>query len=200
MEYKLDGNRLIFDRELSELDELVLRFVSLFEKTGIKYVIISGYVAILFGRSRTTEDVDIFMEEIDSATFGKFFDEIDKEGFWLINGDGKEEGFDILKEHLSIRIAKRDEAIPNFEIKFPKKDTDFIPLNKPLEVILNGKHLNVSPFEIQIPFKLWLGSDKDIEDATHIYELFKGNLNKEIMHNISKELGVEEKMNEYGFE
>ncbi|MDE1871483.1 MAG: hypothetical protein KGI06_04575 [Candidatus Micrarchaeota archaeon] len=200
MEYTLDGSRLIFNRELSELDELVLKFVSLFNNVGIKYVVISGYVAILFGRTRTTEDVDIFIEVTDSATFGKFFDELGKNGLWLINGDGKEEAFEILNEHLPIRIAKIGEAVPNFEIKLPKKETDFMSLNKPLEVIINDRHLNVSPFEIQIPFKLWLGSDKDIEDATHVYELFKDKLNKELMHNIAKRLGVEKKMVEYGFE
>ena len=52
MEYELKDNKLTFSRELSELDELVMRFVALLDKTGIKYVIISGYVAILFGRSR----------------------------------------------------------------------------------------------------------------------------------------------------
>lgn len=199
MEYELKDNKLTFSRELSELDELVMRFVALLDKTGIKYVIISGYVAILFGRSRTTEDVDIFIEKIDPGKFGKFFDEVEKNGFWLLNGEGKEDGFDTLNELLSIRIAKRNEAIPNFEIKFPKKDTDFISLNQPLEVIINDRHLNISPFEVQIPFKLWLGSDKDLEDATHIYEIFKDKLNKEMMNNIAKELGVDKKMVEYGF-
>ena len=143
--------------------------------------------------------MDIFIEKIDPGKFGKFFDEVEKNGFWLLNGEGKEDGFDTLNELLSIRIAKRNEAIPNFEIKFPKKDTDFISLNQPLEVIINDRHLNISPFEVQIPFKLWLGSDKDLEDATHIYEIFKDKLNKEMMNNIAKELGVDKKMVEYGF-
>jgi hypothetical protein len=200
MEYELRGNKLKFERELSELDELVLQFVNMFDKFKIKYVVISGYVAILFGRSRTTEDVDIFIEKIDFDAFRKFFNEVEANGFWLINGDGKEEAFDILNESLSIRIAKKNEAIPNFEIKFAKKGTDFISLNQPLEVIVNNKHLNISPFEVQIPFKIWLGSDKDIEDAAHVYELFKDKLNRDLMHNIAKELGVEKKMVKNGFE
>jgi hypothetical protein len=178
MEYELKDNELKFYKELSELDELVLEFVAMFDKIGIKYVVISGYVAILFGRSRTTEDVDIFIEKVDLRTFGRFFDEMERNGYWLLNGDNKKDAFDILNEFLSIRIAKKNEAIPNFEIKFPKKDTDFMSLNQPLEVIINNKHLRISPFEIQIPFKMWLGSEKDIEDAAHIYELFKEKLNK----------------------
>jgi len=200
MDYKLKDNKLEFHRELSELDELVLNFVSILDKTGIKYVIISGYVAILFGRSRTTEDVDIFIEKINSESFGRFFDEAQRSGYWLINGNGKEDAFDTLNEPLSIRMAKKNDAIPNFEIKFPKKDIDLVSLNHSLEVVINGKSIMISPFEVQIPFKIWLGSDKDIEDATHIYELFKEELNKDLMYNISKGLGVDKKMIEYGFE
>jgi hypothetical protein len=200
MEYELKDNKLRFNRESSDLDELVISFVALLDKTGIKYVIISGYVAILFGRSRTTEDVDIFIEKTDFGTFGRFFDEFERNGYWLLNGNGKEDAFDTLNELLSIRVAKKNDAIPNFEIKFPKKDTDFVSLNQSLEVVINDKHIRISPFEVQIPFKVWLGSDKDIEDAAHIYELFNEKLNKDLMHNIAKELGVDEKMIEYGFE
>jgi hypothetical protein len=199
MEYELTGNKLKFERELSELDELVLNFVAMLDEIGIRYVIISGYVAILFGRSRTTEDVDVFIEKIDFETFGRFFDETERNGYWLLNGDGKEDAFDTLNGLLAVRIAKKDEAVPNFEIKFPRKETDFFSLNKPLEVIINNKHLNISPFEVQIPFKIWLGSDKDIEDAAHIYELFKDKLNRELMYNIARGLGVEKRMVENGF-
>jgi hypothetical protein len=50
--------RLVIDvtRELSELDRLVLEFVKCLE---FDYVIVAGYVAILLGRARTTDDVDI---------------------------------------------------------------------------------------------------------------------------------------------
>ena len=56
----------------------------------------------------------------------------------------------------------------------------------------------ISRLEIQIPFKIWLSSDKDIEDALHIYELFKDKLNKDLMLSVSKELKVENEMIEYG--
>jgi hypothetical protein len=32
-------------------------------------------------------------------------------------------------------------------------------------------------FELQIPYKLFLGSEKDIEDARFLFKLFKDNLN-----------------------
>ena len=53
----LNDKTIKLDRELNELDLFVLDFVKVLEKHA-RYVLISGYVALLFGRSRTTEDVD----------------------------------------------------------------------------------------------------------------------------------------------
>ena len=55
-------------RELSELDKLVVDFIGILEK-HIKYVIISGYISILLGRARATEDIDVFIEEISFGVF-----------------------------------------------------------------------------------------------------------------------------------
>ena len=52
-------NKIILDKEVNELDRFVVRFIRVLEKYS-DYVIISGYVSILFGRSRATEDIDIF--------------------------------------------------------------------------------------------------------------------------------------------
>ena len=69
MELEFSGNRIVFNRELSNLDRLVLRFVKILDKCGIEYVIISGYIAILFGRSRNTEDVDLFIAQMPFEKF-----------------------------------------------------------------------------------------------------------------------------------
>jgi hypothetical protein len=46
---------------------------------------------------------------------------------------------------------------------------------------------------MQIVFKLSLGSEKDMEDAKHLYELFKENINKEEFHSLIEKLKVKEK-------
>ncbi len=62
MEIEFREDEIIFDRELSLLDSFVLSFTKHLASNNIKYVIVSGYVAILFGRSRISEDVDILIE------------------------------------------------------------------------------------------------------------------------------------------
>jgi hypothetical protein len=59
MEIEFKEDKIIFNRELSLLDSFVLSFTEHLASNNIKYVIVSGYVAILFGRSRISEDVDI---------------------------------------------------------------------------------------------------------------------------------------------
>lgn len=57
--------------------------------------------------------------------------------------------------------------------------------------------LFISPIEIQIAFKLWLGSEKDIEDAVYLFELFKDKLNRNLLIKKCKELNVLETMMKY---
>ena len=200
MEFEFRKGMLKFTKVLSDLDKFVFDFLDVLESNKIEYVIVSGYVSIILGRTRTTEDIDIFIRKMDFKKYEKFFEHLEKEGYWIINAADMEEPFKMLEDGLGIRISKKGRAIPNFEIKFAKKETDFLSLNKPLEVEVNNKRIFMSPLEIQIAFKLWLGSDKDIEDAIHIYEIFKDNLDRKLLINTAKLLKVEKEMNKYGIE
>jgi len=44
-------------------------------------------------------------------------------------------------------------------------------------VKIADRSLYLSPLELQIPYKLFLGSEKDIEDARFLFKLYKDNLN-----------------------
>ncbi len=198
MDFKYDGHILRFDKNLSDLDKLVFDFVGLLEKAKMKYVIVSGYVAILFGRSRTTEDIDIYIGKVEFSEFSKFYDLLTKNDYWLVDSDSAEDAFDRLEKSLSIRAAQKDTVVPNFEVKFAKKETDFMSLNTSIKAIINKRKLIISPLEIQIPYKFKLGSEKDIEDALHIYELFNEKLDKAKMRSIAKGLKVETEMTRHG--
>jgi len=197
MEYEFKNNTLKFNRILSDLDKFMLKFVGILERQKIKYVIISGYVSILFGRSRATEDVDMYVEKFNFEKFKELSKVLEESGFWFINSDDEEELFGMLKDNLSVRIAEKDKVIPNIEMKFPKKDTDFLSLNQPLQVELNRNILLTSPLELQVAYKFLLGSEKDIEDALHIYNTFKEILDRKLMKELMKKLKVEDKAKKY---
>jgi len=90
MEFEFKNNQILFDRELSELDEFVIKFVNILDKNKINYVLVSGYIAILFGRSRETEDIDIILEKISFEKFNFLWNEIQKEFECLNTSSPKE--------------------------------------------------------------------------------------------------------------
>ena len=53
-----------------------------------------------------------------------------------------------------------------------------------------GASLCISPIDTQIAYKLFLGSDKDIEDAVYLWEIFKNDLDHNRMKSRMKEFGV----------
>lgn len=57
--------------------------------------------------------------------------------------------------------------------------------------------LHISPIEVQILFKLFLGSEKDIEDAAHLYEVFKHRLDIGLMEEFARRLNVEKDMERF---
>lgn len=192
MEFEFSEGKIVFNRALSELDELVLRFVKILDAQEIDYVIISGYIAILFGRSRNTEDVDLFIEEMPLERFKLFWEVLYKEGFECLNTSSAEEAYeDYLKDKLAIRFAEKRMLEPNFEMKFPKTKYNNYSLRNKVTVILNGEKLITSEMELQIAFKLNLGSDKDFEDARHLYNLFKEHLDVNLLKKQISELRVE---------
>ena len=191
-----NGIRLT-NKTLSELDIFVLDFLSVL-KTYTNYVIVSGYVTILFGRARGTEDIDIIIEKIDRGMFERFFSDLTERNYWFLNSDDQNDLFNMLNENLAVRIAKSGEIIPNIELKFVKDYFDNFSLRNSLKVMMGDHEMKISPIELQIPYKLYLSGDKDIEDAIYLYEIFKETVDRKTLKNFLKEFDVD--ATDYGIE
>ncbi len=179
MEYLKEKKEIILERELSKLDKLVLNFIKILKK-HVDYVIISGYISILLGRSRATEDVDLFIKKINYIQFYELNKELEKNNFECINSENPNEIFSYLNSGLAIRYSRKGKPIPNFEIKFPKKEIDEGTFEDFIKVFIKKENLKISSLERHIAFKKYfLKSDKDMEDALHIEELFEKQLDYE---------------------
>ena len=186
MEYDIGKREIKSCKILSELDKLVLDFVRVLEK-HVDYVLISGYVSILLGRTRITEDIDIFIKETSLEKFSELYNELKEAGFWCINAEKPEEIYSYLKDKLGVRFARENEAVPNFEVKFPKREIDKEIFQDFLIVKLSEGNLKISSLERHIAFKrYYLGTPKDIEDAEHIEKTFKGKIDYEKVNKIKK--------------
>lgn len=186
MELKLIGNKLIFNRKLSILDQFVIDFIRVLEKCHVKYVVVSGYIAIVFGRSRNTEDIDIIVEKLGKRKFTKVWSTIIKSYECLNTLDLNSAYIDYLSEGSALRFSKKGKYIPNIEFKFADEPVSRMAIRTALCLILNGNCINISRLELQIAYKMYLGSDKDLEDAKFLFELFEDKLNNSKLYNFLK--------------
>ncbi len=156
-----------------------------------KYVLLSGYIAILFGRSRQTEDIDLVIEDLDEQRFRKLWKAL--HAFECLNTNNPHKAF---KEYLcnktAIRFSRPHTYIPNMELKFAHQAFESEALERRVKVVLDEHVLFISPLELQIAFKLFLGSEKDIEDAKHLHILCKEYLNNKLFHSYLHALRQEE--------
>lgn len=191
MELRYSTGRVEVDGKIiTALDRFVIGFVRLLEEHNIKYVIVSGYVAILFGRARGTEDIDILVERMDASGFLSLYKSAIERGYDFLNPEDATGLYEMLCERLGIRAAEKDTVIPNMEMKFAKDDFDRYALYHRLEAVFNGERIYISPIELQIPYKLYLGSEKDIEDAIYLWDIFQGKLDVMLLKRFMRELKV----------
>lgn len=197
MKYDAEKREINLNKEINNLDRFVLDFV----KNLDSYVIVSGYVSILLGRTRATEDVDLLIPKVNKEAFENIWNKIHDAGFWCINTSNINDAFEMSQEH-AIRFAK-SKPVPNIEFKIIKTDLDKYSYGNRLKVILNSDKVFISPLEMQIAYKLFLAadgieeeleSDKDIEDAKHLYDVFKEKINKEELLILVNKLNVKNKL------
>ena len=178
MELEYEERVITFNKELSRLDEMALKFSDQLLALDIKYVFLSGYVAILFGRNRQSEDVDCICKPFSYEEFMEFWELISEDFDCIITSDVEGAYNEYLKTGIALRFANKGKIIPNVEMKFATTDMHFQAIYNSLEVIVNERKLNIAPFEQQIAYKLFMGSEKDIEDARFLFKLFEEHIDK----------------------
>lgn len=194
---ELSDDTLTVSRELSELDKDVLEFTQVLDACDVNYVIVSGYVAILTGRSRSTEDIDVILESLSEAETEQLVTELKDREYWGM-AMPLAEMYSMVSEGSRIRIAEDGEMYPNFETWFVSNSVEREALSNPLTVTFNEGQIEISPLELQIAYKLRLAqaadslSGKDFEDALHLYLTFEERFNTEQLETYVNQLGVED--------
>ena len=197
MEINFSKSEIKFEKGLNSLDKFVIDFTSILNRLNIKYVLVSGYVSILFGRNRSSEDIDMFIERLDFKRFQLLWNELNNVFECIITTDVNEAYNEYLTKHYALRFSKKSRFIPNIEIKFPKIDLDKWALDNRKRVVFNNHTVFISSLELQISFKLYLGSEKDIEDARFLYNLFKENLDMPLLKEFNQKLKIGEVFDNY---
>lgn len=196
MEMEFQEDKIYLDRELSKLDRMAIYFSEKLRESGIEHVLVSGYVAIVFGRNRASEDIDVICEPVSEDVFGRFWGSL-KEMECIITSDMESAYNNYLKDGIALRFAYRGEFIPNMEMKFISNGAQREAIEGRKIVFLNGHPVPISPFELQIAYKLFLGSEKDIEDARFLLDLFGERVNLALLMRKIREFGLNEEESKY---
>ena len=184
----LNKKTIKLDKELNELDKFVFKFLKTLEK-HTKYVIVGGYIAILLGRNRGTEDIDIIIPKMSKFNFQSFYDDMIKNNFWCLNSGDVNEIYGLLTAKHAARFAIKQRIAPNIELKFSKNDIDEEALNSIITVKIGKKALIISALELFIAYKEEvLKSDKDMEDAEYVKIVVKEHLNNRLLDDYKKRL------------
>ena len=188
---EFEGDTVVIEKEPSELDELVLDVTEILNDLDVRYAVVSGYIAVLFGRSRATEDIDVITESFSEMIADELAARLRDAGFW-----GSAMPLDSMHEMLAdesiSRIAEDGHRVPNVELKFARDEYDRASLENTITVRMNDRKLRVGELELQIAYKLYLGSEKDFEDALYLYRLVEPTLNSLKLEDYAESLGVTE--------
>lgn len=172
---ELRGDTLVVGREPTTLDELAISFSRLLLDHEVDHVFVAGYVAILTGRARSTEDIDVIVERMDDETIDSIVETLESEGYW-----GPAMPLSEMRGNLDsgtyIWVARSDEVTPHLEVKYATDRFDRASLANSIQASIGDEIIPVGPLELQIAYKLYLGTQKDFEDAVHLYELFEESL------------------------
>lgn len=172
---ELRNGTLIVQREPNRLDELASTFSAFLDRFDIEHVYIAGYVSILAGRARSTEDVDVLIEGVNAETADDLAATLGEEGFW---GPAMPltSMYEMLEHGDNLWVAPQDQITPHLEVKFASDEFDHASLENAMSARIGGKTIPIGPLELQIAYKLSLGTRTDIEDAVHLYTLFEESL------------------------
>lgn len=188
---KLRDGVLIVEREPNQLDELAISFSAMLDRFDIEHVYIAGYISILAGRARSTEDIDVLIERIDAQTAEELATGLDNAGYW---GPAMplSSMYEILDNGDNIWVAPEEQITPHLEVKFVRDEFDRASLTNAISARIDDETIPVGPLELQIAYKLYLGSQTDIEDAVHLYTLFEESLSVTRLEDWVTRLSVED--------
>lgn len=179
--YVLKGDTIILNRDLTQLDLFVKKFIDILKKYS-GYLVVSGFVSICSGRARGTEDVDIIILQLNKDDFEKLFKDLGKNDFWCYQGDTFKEVYPYIENLQNIRFALKDELFPNIEfISFTEKNiAKTFEFKHPQKIKIKDFEFKIPPIEFEILYKeIILKGKKDIEDARHLRVFFSKMLKKE---------------------
>lgn len=195
-----EDGRLVIEKERSTLDERTFEFLDVLDAVDVEYVVVSGYVLLLTGRNRMTEDVDLILAATSRSTLQRLADRLAENGYVATPPPIDRLPSFIQQSHVD--VSREGRRVPSFDLSLADTELGRNALEDPLIVRFAGREIPVAPLEQQIAYKLYMAGDPrewkgtDYEDALHLYTLFEERLNTEELETYVRQLDAEVAWNE----
>lgn len=192
-EIRVGEGRIAVRLKEAAIDRLAIGFCKALDRHEVGYAIVGGYSAILLGRPRESDDVDIIASSMTFGAFAALHRSIVRTFECLTPGEPLGIYTDYLAagaESTALRYARPGTFVPNIEFKFAKKLLDHRAVRRRIPLSLNGHPLSIAPLEMQIGYKLYMGSPKDFEDARWIYQVAGERLDEGEIWRTAEALGI----------
>ena len=168
------------------IDKFVEDFCDVVEK-HVRYIVVSGYVAIAHGIGRGTIDVDMIIKRMSIEGFKNMHDELVNKGFECLQSSKSDDIYDYLRAGDSVRYIRVGEDLPEMEVKFAKDELDELQLSTRQKFPFTGLDIWFSSIEVNVAFKEeLLKTPKDMEDARHLRIIYKDKINESLISNFKK--------------
>ena len=186
---------------MAEIESILFRLASVFNTAKLRYVIVEGIAVIHYGHIRTTQDIDLIIED-DSSKISKFIGLLQTYDFDVMNAQIKtalQEGthasiFDNKSYmRLDITIAHKKYEIDVLENAIKKKIFGCELFIAPLEYVLIGKLLFIGRID-DIPDSELL-EYQDIFDFLTLYHSNIEDIDMVLLERKVKEIGLDSTIN-----
>lgn len=145
---------------MAEFENLVTRVTRIMNDLQMKYVFVGGFAVIFHGRSRTTTDLDIILDN-DPSKFPLFLAALKNANFDVMENQVRM----AIKEGTNVSIFD-NESLLRIDLKMSRGSDEKEVLQQAIEESYKGLRIRLAPVEQVLYGKiLYLGDISDIPDS-----------------------------------
>ncbi|MFX0069808.1 MAG: DUF6036 family nucleotidyltransferase [Candidatus Hermodarchaeota archaeon] len=180
-----------------ELQDILSRLEKVFSAVKIRYVIVGGIAVIHYGHVRTTQDIDILIED-DPSKFSQFLDLLRTNEFDVMDnqfhlGYQEKTNISIFNKRgyirLDLKVADKKKEKEVLDNAVLEKILDYRLYIAPLEYVLLGKIIFLGRIDDLPDSELF--EYQDIIDFLTLYHANKEKINLEFLKKKTKEINLD---------
>lgn len=164
---------------------ILIKVATFLESNDVPYAVVGGYAAIVWGRMRSTYDIDLIIDQdrIEIPSFVTFLRSINL----LADTQDIQSAF---RERSHSSILFKESPAYRIDLKgiYSSEDREAIESAKIVEY--RGQVIHFGSPENLIAHKLKFGSERDIEDALVVLLVQKNNIDWDYLDKLTTRLGV----------